>query len=211
MNAKSPFRFDVAGYWEGRYQSGGTSGRGSYGRLAEFKAEIINGLIKELKPSSLIEVGCGDGNQLSLMDGVERYVGLDISATAVDVCRKRFADRPAYSFSTIDAYPAGEPFDLAMSLDVIFHLVTDDVFDAYMQRLVSHAGRHLLVYSSNFERQPKDVHVRHRRFQTWLEQHAPHLKLIRHIPNRYPRRPFLRKERSDCSFYLFENEKWSVG
>lgn len=29
-------------YWEQRYAGGGTSGAGSYGKLAEFKAEIIN-------------------------------------------------------------------------------------------------------------------------------------------------------------------------
>lgn len=203
-------RFDVGGYWDGRYKEGGTSGRGSYGRLAQFKAEVINQFIKKLKPSSIIEVGCGDGNQLKLMDKVERYVGLDISSTAVEMCRKEFSGVSGYSFETIQNYPEGERFDFVMSLDVIFHLVTDDVFDAYMRRLMSHTSRYLLVYSSNFDRQPKDVHVRHRRFQSWLEQNAPNMKLVQHIPNRYPRLPFLRKERSDSSFYLFENQSQST-
>lgn len=33
----------TADYWENRYAKGGTSGAGSYGRQAEWKAEIVNG------------------------------------------------------------------------------------------------------------------------------------------------------------------------
>ena len=38
-------------YWEQRYAGRGTSGAGSYGKLAEFKAEIINSFIKNNKIS----------------------------------------------------------------------------------------------------------------------------------------------------------------
>jgi hypothetical protein len=31
-----------ASFWENRYREGGSSGPGSYGRLSEFKAEILN-------------------------------------------------------------------------------------------------------------------------------------------------------------------------
>jgi hypothetical protein len=34
--------FSSANYWERRYADGGTSGSGSYGRLAEFKATFLN-------------------------------------------------------------------------------------------------------------------------------------------------------------------------
>ncbi|WP_125185483.1 hypothetical protein [Botryobacter ruber] len=33
-------------YWEKRYSSGGTSGSGSYNRLAEFKADVLKSFIK---------------------------------------------------------------------------------------------------------------------------------------------------------------------
>jgi hypothetical protein len=52
-------------FWENRYRTGGTSGSGSYGRLAEFKAEILNEFVRERGVSSIIEFGCGDGAQLS--------------------------------------------------------------------------------------------------------------------------------------------------
>lgn len=53
--------FDYKGYWEQTYQAGETSGRGSYGVLAEFKAEVVNGLIQRENIASIIEFGCGDG------------------------------------------------------------------------------------------------------------------------------------------------------
>jgi hypothetical protein len=40
-------------------------------------------------------------------------------------------------------------FDLELSLDVIYHLVEDEVFDAYMRSLFAHAGRFVVIYSSN--------------------------------------------------------------
>ena len=49
-------------YWEQRYSMGGTSGAGSYDKLAEFKVEVINSFMKKYQISSVIEFGCGDGN-----------------------------------------------------------------------------------------------------------------------------------------------------
>jgi hypothetical protein len=55
-----------AQYWEDRYVNGMTSGSGSYGRLAEFKAEFLNEFVADHKISSIVEFGCGDGAQLAL-------------------------------------------------------------------------------------------------------------------------------------------------
>ncbi|WDH99000.1 hypothetical protein PUW24_09050 [Paenibacillus urinalis] len=71
--------FDYIGYWENTYKNGGNSGAGSYGMLAEFKAEVINRVIALHKLTRVIEFGCGDGNQLSYMD-YKKYLGLDVSA-----------------------------------------------------------------------------------------------------------------------------------
>ena len=53
-------------YWDQRYLSGGTSGAGSYGKFAEFKAEILNDFVRENGVMSIVEYGCGDGNQLKM-------------------------------------------------------------------------------------------------------------------------------------------------
>jgi hypothetical protein len=65
-----------ADYWERRYAEGGDSGHGSYGRFAEFKAEVLNRFVAEQRIESIVEFGCGDGNQLTLAsypDAERRY------------------------------------------------------------------------------------------------------------------------------------------
>jgi len=78
-------------YWEKRYRSGGGSGSGSYNNLAVFKAEIINAFIKENDVKSVVELGCGDGNQLQLFE-FNTYIGYDVSDAVVEICRGKFAD-----------------------------------------------------------------------------------------------------------------------
>jgi hypothetical protein len=171
-----------AAYWETRYRRGGNSGAGSQSRLARFKADAINGLVGELGIASVIEFGCGDGLQLRLAD-YPAYIGIDVSRTALELCAKR---NPRAHLIHADDY-AGETADLALSLDVIYHLIEDEVFDAYMRRLFAAAERFVLIYSPDFADRRLDApHVRTRRFSDWIAEHAPEWRLARHIPNAYP-------------------------
>jgi SAM-dependent methyltransferase len=160
-------------YWERRYRRGGTSGPGSYGALAEYKADFINRFVAEHGVSSVIEFGCGDGAQAALF-GLPAYTGVDVSATAVELCRARLGDRAGWRFATAadrDAYAGCH--DLALSLDVIYHLVEDAVFEAYMADLFDHAGGHVLVYASDRDRRSVSAHVRHRRHGEWVAARRP--------------------------------------
>jgi hypothetical protein len=40
-------RFRSNWYWDKRYKTGGNSGTGSYNNIAEFKAKIVNDLLKK--------------------------------------------------------------------------------------------------------------------------------------------------------------------
>lgn len=157
-----------ADYWDSRYRLGGDSGAGSYGRIAVHKAAFVNGFVAERGVRSVIEFGCGDGNQLTLAR-YPRYLGIDVSREAVRTCRERFEGDPTKEFKLVDEY-AGEGADLGLSLDVIFHLVEDAVFEAYMERLFEAAERYVIVFSTNTNRRtPIDrAHVRHRRFTDWV-------------------------------------------
>src|SRR5262245_51431247 len=77
-------------YWKERYDSGGNSGDGSYGKLAEFKAEVLNRFIREENIEKIIEYGCGDGNQLKSAD-YPSYIGFDVSQKALNLCRDIFS------------------------------------------------------------------------------------------------------------------------
>ncbi len=179
--------FDNSGhYWEARYAAGGNSGVGSYDKFAKFKAETLNDFVRAQGISTVIEFGCGDGNQLSLAR-YPKYTGYDVSATAVAMCRARFAADRSKDFREAREY-AGETADLALSLDVIFHLVEDAVFESYMRTLFGASRRYVIVYSSDTDENEgyAGTHVWHRKFTRWVDANLPQWKLVRHIPNRYP-------------------------
>ena len=179
-------QFRSADYWEARYATGGHSGVGSYSKFADFKAAVLNEFVGENSIQDVIEFGCGDGNQLALAR-YPRYTGFDVSSTAVAMCRQRFAEDPTKAFHLSSEY-RDETADLALSLDVIYHLVEDAVFAAYMRQLFGAARRYVIIYSSNTDDHynQNDTHVRHRKFTGWIASNLRGWEFVRHIPNQYP-------------------------
>jgi hypothetical protein len=168
---------DSAHFWEQNYARGETSGPGSYGAWAQAKADFLNALVRDRGVRSVVEFGCGDGNQLSLAQ-YPRYVGLDVSRTAVGLCQQRFAVDPAKSFYLYDgacfADRAGLfAADLALSLDVIYHLTEDEVFERYLGHLFAAGQELVVIYSTNMVLTGTAPHVRHRLFTSWVEANCP--------------------------------------
>lgn len=175
-----------AEYWERRYSAGGNSGAGSYALFAEFKAEVLNGFVAKHKVKTVIEFGCGDGNQLILAN-YPAYLGLDISSTAITKCQAMFKTATNKSFSLMSDYN-GQKADLALSLDVIYHLIEDNVFEHYMRTLFDAAIRYVIIYASDSDdnRGYEGTHVRHRKFTNWINKNLPNWELMERLPNRYP-------------------------
>jgi len=174
---------DSKQYWIERYRDGRNSGAGSYGEYSKFKASVLNSFIRREQIGSAIEFGCGDGNQLTLID-YPRYLGLDVSPDAIARCRELFQNDPSKSFKLMQEYE-GETAELALSLDVIYHLVEDAVFESYMHRLFDASTRFVIIYSSNTDRQKsmQFPHVRHRHFTDWVKDYMEGWHLEKHIPN----------------------------
>ncbi len=198
-------------YWEERYARGETSGAGSYGHLAGFKAEILNDFVARRATGSVIEWGCGDGAQLALAR-YPRYVGLDISRTAVANCIERFANDPDKSFFLYDPICFADrqglfTAELALSLDVIYHLVEDAVFARYMDAVFGSATRHVIVYSSDRDERTPTAHVRHRKFTDWVAANRPDWRLTERISNRYPESE---PGGSFADFFIFERVSGAV-
>src|SRR5689334_16345808 len=195
MNAS----FHSAEYWDARYRAGGTSGAGSYGRLAEYKAAMINGVIALNGIAHVADFGCGDGNLLSLLRP-PAYTGLDVSETVLDRCRQRF---PQHTFLPFTQAAALRPADLCLSVDVIFHLIEPEGFAAYIDALFSHDARLVLIYASNLDRDWPAPHVRHRRFTDHLARHVSDWRLCAHLPNPYPFDPACPDETSFADFFVY--------
>ena len=192
---------DSTQYWQERYRVGGNSGAGSYGRLARFKAGILNSFVRQHNIGTVIEFGCGDGNQLKFAQ-YPHYLGIDVSEDAVSICRSAFANDKSKRFVTLKEY-SGETAELCLSLDVVFHLVEDRVFEDYMHRLFRASEGWVIIYSSNVDEPSMAPHVRHRCFSNWVEQNANCWQLRDSIPNKYPYRGDERDE-SFSDFFIFE-------
>lgn len=201
---KNRIEFETSGkYWDARYAQAGDSGDGSYGRLAAFKAEIINDFVKARCITEIVEFGCGDGAQLMKMD-YAKYTGVDVSSTIVKHCKEVFKGDPSKIFLHVDdpdVYNISS--ELGLSLDVIYHLIEDEVFDEYMRRLFSSSTTWIIIYSSNFDSATALAHVRHRKFSNWIEQNAPDWELYQKIDQRFPYKINREEDTSFAEFYIY--------
>jgi hypothetical protein len=200
---------DTASYWEERYASGGNSGGGSYNRLAEFKAQVLNDLIAKEKIASAIEFGCGDGNQLALIS-YPRYIGLDVSKTTIQRCSRRFSNDRSKSFFLYDPsafHDNGKIFqaDLSLSLDVLYHIVEEEAFTKYLGDLFRSSGNLVVVYSSDYDSYQLK-HVKHRKFSSYVAKDFPEFKLVNHIKNPYPYSEEDEENTSLADFYIYRKE-----
>lgn len=195
-------KFKSAGYWEKRYKEGGNSGAGSYNHLAEFKADYINDFIGRFKIQKVIEFGCGDGNQLALLKTPD-YVGIDVSCSAVDTCRSKFESDPTKNFYYSTEYHLSDKGDLVLSLDVIYHLIEDEVYRQYMSTLFDASRRYVMIYSSNFDSGRISLHMRHRKFTDLIESKMQRWKLLEFKKNDFPYQGDYQKG-TYSDFYVFE-------
>ncbi|MCX6043993.1 MAG: hypothetical protein NT075_02690 [Chloroflexi bacterium] len=189
-------KFNSSTYWEKRYAQGGTSGDGSYGQLAQFKANVINQFVREHAVQSVIEYGCGDGNQLQLFT-FPSYLGFDVSPTVIQLCQKRYAGDSSKAFKLISDYQ-GETAPLTLSLDVLYHLVEEPIYTAYLNRLFASAQAYVIIYSTNFDENSliRTPHGKHRCFTNWVTQNCADWQLVQRIANQYP-------EASSADFYIY--------
>jgi predicted O-methyltransferase YrrM len=178
--------FSSKNYWENRYKQGGNSGSGSYNNLALFKADIINDFIQKNNINTIIDYGVGDGNQLKLINTENKiYTGIDVSKTVIQKCKNIYSEDKTKLFLHVDDIYSNLYSDLVLSCDVIYHLVEDEIYKEYMQKLFNMSNKYVIIYAKN-----EDInhaqHVKFRKFSNYIEQNLPNWNLIKHIPNKYP-------------------------
>jgi len=190
-------------YWIQRYLNGGNSGSGSYSQNAVFKSSILNKFVIENNIQYIIEFGCGDGNQLKYSQ-YPKYLGFDISQFCIDKCRSMFREDPNKSFKLMKDY-LNERAELTLSLDVIYHLVEDDIFEDYMKGLFLGSEKFVIIYSTNTDKNriKQEPHVKHRIFTQWVSYNQSKWKLVDTILN-----PMSSKNISErhflANFYIYQ-------
>lgn len=180
--------FDSSKYWDNRYIAGKDSGEGSYGKMAKFKAKITNDFIKEHHIDSILDLGCGDGNQASLFK-CRKYTGFDVSEAIIEACATKFKNDSTKYFT--NCLRNLKPADLVLSYEVLFHLIDFDVFMEHLRRLFKFSKEYVIIFSSNeYSRIPQAYHVKHRKFTTIIPDYFPEWKLVKIILNEYPDESF---------------------
>lgn len=193
-----------AEYWERRYQSGGNSGAGSYGYFAEHKATYINDLVEKKSVKSVNEMGSGDCSNLKLYH-IPIYHGFDVSQKSIEICEAKFGHDHSKSF--LIGAPSIASADLSMSLDVLYHLVEQEVFETYLKQLFASARKYVLIYAFDGDEDHSGdlrslftfTHVKFRAFTTFVTTNFPAWRLLEkhedsgHVDNR-------------CVFFLYEKQ-----
>jgi len=184
-----------AAYWEKRYARNGNSGVGSYDDHAVYKADFINRFVAAHGIRRVVELGCGDGNQLKYLR-FDNYLGADVSVTALQKCKHLFEHDSSKTFCSYDSKFYQRAIDykaeLSLSLDVIYHLVEDTVFEKYMYDLFALSSRYVIVYAWDAN-ENQTYHVRHRNFSKWINDHIVGYQL----KERITQSPF-------CDFFIYE-------
>lgn len=200
---------DSINYWENRYKKGGNSGAGSFNDLAKYKAGVLNDLVAGKNIKTIIDFGCGDGNQLQLAK-YPNYIGLDVSKTAIMKCYQAFKNDSTKSFYLYDPlsfFNENKFFtaDLTISVDVLYHLIEDEIYFKYLNDLFGCAKKIVVIYSWNFsEGEDKfALHIRPRHFTKDIDKHIKGWRLKEKLDNPYPVEKYGTKDGSYSDFYIY--------
>jgi SAM-dependent methyltransferase len=113
------------------------------------RRRIIAGFVEEIcreikdRRARILDVGCGTGANLELLDQYGDAEGVDISADALAFCRARGLDKVRLGAAEVLPYEE-HSFDLVTALDVVEHLDDDVGGLKEMRRVLRPGGRALL-------------------------------------------------------------------
>jgi 2-polyprenyl-3-methyl-5-hydroxy-6-metoxy-1,4-benzoquinol methylase len=86
---------------------------------------LVAGLLSALKPTSILDVGCGEGTLKTHIGhvGYEQYLGIDLSQTAVEIARTRDDDsRAEYLQADAATWVPPRHFDVVLFVESLYYL-----------------------------------------------------------------------------------------
>lgn len=177
---------DAVRYWDERHQargdlrSGGLIGLDEaanqifyFTRLGKL-LEIIGDRNSPNEPLFLLDAGCGKGLfARSLVSCGFAVDGIDVSPTAIDICRAQGPGR--YEVSSLADWRSPTLYDVVYSVDVLFHLVDDEDWRASVDNLASlvRVGGKLVISDERNEvRRQAGNYIVHRALSEYLDSLA---------------------------------------
>lgn len=180
--------FDYKNWWENWYLNGKISGEGSRGDLARFKADTINNFLRKNRVQTVVEFGCGDGINLSLIN-YPYYLGLDISRTIIQKCIQTFKNDHKKNFKLYepDSFLNNwETVDLVVCLDVLYHVTDEKDYVKLLDDIFSYSAPHVILYTTLYDDGvPHDSpEIKHRNVMDYLKKYGQYTSTI--VNQKYP-------------------------
>ena len=86
-----------------------------------------------------------------------------------------------FIWSGAEDFSTNKKVELSISLDVLFRLMEDEIFNEYMNQLFNSSTKYVIIYSCNYD-EPNHVHVQCRKFTDWVDiKEKDRWKLIKTI------------------------------
>jgi len=106
--------------WEAQYAAGRWDFLAGLSELSRFS--VLAGYIWQLKPGgSVLDTGCGQGALLRRLprDSYSRYVGIDLSPSAIQVAREQQDERSTFVAADCEQYSPDGDFDVMVFNEVL--------------------------------------------------------------------------------------------
>jgi len=106
--------------WETQYAAGRWDFLGELSELARFS--VLAGYVRHLKPGgAVLDCGCGQGMLLRRLpsSSYARYLGIDVSASAIAVAKQAQNERSAFLVADCELYSPVENFDVMVFNEVL--------------------------------------------------------------------------------------------
>ncbi|MDD5064924.1 MAG: class I SAM-dependent methyltransferase [Phycisphaerae bacterium] len=137
-------------------------------------------LVHTLTPSSVLEVGCGDGRVIGMLDwGIDRRVGVDLSKRAIRFAKAFYHE---IEFLSVDARELKETFDVVLTVSVLEH-ISDDQVSTFLKTLEERTNRggYVVISIPTTVARVSKKHYRHydlNLLQKQLEEADVHLDIV---------------------------------
>jgi SAM-dependent methyltransferase len=129
--------------------------------------KVISRMLDPDPNHKLLDVGCGTGNILLMLQEFGKAVGVDVSPVALEFCRTRNLSE-LHLVSPDDRLPFAEgSFDVACAFDLLEHIEDDLAFLNEIKRVTRTDGKILIIVPAHPQLWSEhDVALHHRRRYT---------------------------------------------